>query len=207
MRDENRALRQDQIETVAYDLLERNGYEGCSMQMIARRARASNETLYNWYGDKQGLFRALVARNAAEVRDLLESQHQAEPDPMRLLTRIGPLLLEMLLGNRAVALNRAAAADASGELGAAIGQAGRDTVMPLLARTIAAAMERGQLPAGDPGGAAEYYLDLLVGDLQLRRVTVRIAAPDTGFCEMRAERALAGLALLLGGACNGAPGG
>ncbi len=49
-------------------MLDAKGYAGASMLAIARQAKASNETLYNWYGDKNGLFRALVVRNAGEVR-------------------------------------------------------------------------------------------------------------------------------------------
>jgi len=66
----------------------------------AREARASNETLYSWYDDKQGLFRALVARNAAEVRKLLESRMAEQHDPLKTLGLLGPKLLELLTGAR-----------------------------------------------------------------------------------------------------------
>lgn len=49
-------------------------------QDTARQARASNETLYSWYGDKQGLFKALVTRNAAKVKALLEAELSSERD-------------------------------------------------------------------------------------------------------------------------------
>lgn len=111
MRDDNRSLRQEQIEQAAYDVLEARGYSGTSMLTIARKARASNETLYNWYGDKTGLFKALVARNAAEVKQLLEADLQAATDPLHTLRSMGPRLLGILTGARAVALNRAAAAE------------------------------------------------------------------------------------------------
>ena len=81
MREEKRSLRQQQIEAVAYEVLELKGYSGTSMQGIARKARASNETLYNWYGDKQGLFMALVTRNAEEVKHI--SKQSCKPITMR----------------------------------------------------------------------------------------------------------------------------
>ena len=65
MRDAARAERRAEIERAAYALLEENGYAGMSMLGVAKRARASNETLYRWYGNKQGLIKAMVARNAA----------------------------------------------------------------------------------------------------------------------------------------------
>lgn len=68
MKRETQLIRKDQIERAAYEVLKEKGYAGASMLSIARKARASNETVYNWYGDKAGLFKALVQRNAAEVK-------------------------------------------------------------------------------------------------------------------------------------------
>lgn len=197
MRDETRSRRQEEIEKAAYEVLEEKGYSGTSMLGVARRARASNETLYNWYGDKQGLFKALVMRNADEVRLLLELELASGQAPLKTLERLGPKLLSLLLGNRAVALNRAAAADPSGELGETISTAGRETVMPLIQRVLEDARERGQLAFGDPGETAALFLDLLVGDLQIRRVIGRLPEPSAEFCQQRAGQALARFARLL----------
>ena len=189
MRDETRSLRQQQIEQAAYALLEEKGYAGTSMQSIARKARASNETLYNWYGDKQGLFKALVTRNAAEVKTLLEAELSSGHDARATLVLLGPRLLALLLGNRAIALNRAAAADPTGELGATISKAGREAVMPLLEQVLEDARLKGQLTCARVDEAAALYLDLLVGDLQIRRVIGRVPAPTTEFCQERARLA------------------
>ena len=117
MRDEKKTIRQQQIEKAAYEVLESKGYGGTSMQGIAKRARASNETLYNWYGDKKGLFQALVTRNAAEVKSHLEAELKTDKDALSILSSLGPKLLGLLTGDRAVALNRAAAADPIGRIG------------------------------------------------------------------------------------------
>jgi len=198
MREENRSLRQRQIETAAYALLEEKGYAGTSMLAIARKSRASNETLYNWYGDKQGLFKALVTRNAAEVKSLLEEELAAEVEPMATLARFGPKLLELLLGDRAIALNRAAAADPTGELGAVISEAGRETVLPLLVKVLEQAKRRGELIFDHPEEPASLYMNLLVGDLQIRRVIGRAPAPSPDFCEERSAITLQRLSRLLG---------
>lgn len=197
MREENRSLRQQQIETAAYALLEEKGYAGTSMLAIARKARASNETLYNWYGDKQGLFKALVTRNAAEVKSLLEQELAAEENPLATLARFGPKLLELLLGDRAIALNRAAAADPTGELGAVISEAGRETVLPLLVEVLEEAKRRGDLSFDHPEEPAALYMNLLVGDLQIRRVIGRVPAPFPDFCDERSALALQRLTRLL----------
>ena len=197
MRDENRSLRQDQIETAAYRMLEEKGFAGTSMQGIARKARASNETLYNWYGDKQGLFKALVTRNAAEVKSLLEVELSGARDGLSILRLFGPKLLMLLLRDRAIALNRAAAADPSGALGATLSQAGRESVFPLVLKVLEVARQEGQLAYDHTETAVGLYFDLLIGDLQIRRVIGRLPAPTLEFCDARSERAIALLRQIL----------
>ncbi|MBN8294593.1 TetR/AcrR family transcriptional regulator [Rhodobacter sp. NTK016B] len=190
MRDETREARQAQIEAAAYAVLEEKGYAGASMLAIARRAKASNETLYNWYGDKTGLFHALVRRNADEVRAMLGAQIAGGGDALATLGRVGPALLAVLTGERAVALNRAAAADPTGELGRAIGQEGRETIAPLIGQLLEQARAQGALAFGDLEAVREVYLGLLVGDTQIRRVIGRMEAPDEAARTARGRLAL-----------------
>jgi AcrR family transcriptional regulator len=190
MREETRSLRQTQIETAAYKMLEEKGYAGTSMQGIARQARASNETLYSWYGDKQGLFKALVTRNAAEVKSLLEAELSAARDGLSILEVFGPKLLMLLLGDRAIALNRAAAADPSGELGATLSEAGRESVFPLVVQVLEATRQQGHLSFDQTPPTVGLYFDLLIGDLQIRRVIGRVPAPSPDTCVTRSERAI-----------------
>lgn len=197
MREEKRSKRQLQIETAAYKVLEAKGYGGTSMLGIAKQARASNETLYNWYGDKQGLFQALVMRNAEEVKSHLEVGLQAENDALSILQALGPKLLALLTGDRAVALNRAAAADKSGELGATLSKAGREAIFPLLEQVFLRAQHEGSLSFKRTEKAVDLYLDLLIGDLQIRRVIGRLPSPSTAFCQERSERAVLYLRKLL----------
>lgn len=197
LREEKRSLRQQQIEAAAYEVLEAKGYGGTSMQGIAKQARASNETLYNWYGDKQGLFRALVTRNAEEVKSHLEAELQTDHDALSILGTLGPKLLDLLTGDRAVALNRAAAADSSGELGAVLSKAGRETVFPLLEQVLLRARQEGHFRFEHSGEAVSLYLDLLIGDQQIRRVIGRFPAPTAEFCKTRSQRAVTLLRQLL----------
>ncbi len=189
MRKENKAIRQEQIEQAAYALLHDKGFAGTSMLSIAKRSSASNETLYNWYGDKLGLFRALVAHNAEETRSLLETSLAEEKPALDTLRLLGPKLLSLLTGERAITLNRAAAADSSGELGRAISEAGRETVAPLIREVLENARDVGTLSFTDSGIATELYINLLVGDLQIRRVIGQMPEPDAGDIAQRSKSA------------------
>nr|MEC9418796.1 TetR family transcriptional regulator [Pseudomonadota bacterium] len=54
MRAEARERRKAAIEAAAIELLLDQGYDNLSMLAVAKKAKASNETLYRWYGDKTG---------------------------------------------------------------------------------------------------------------------------------------------------------
>lgn len=189
MREETRNARQEQIEQAAYAVLEEKGYAATSMLAIAKRARASNETLYNWYGDKTGLFRALVVRNAADVRQLLKDGLDSGEPPLAVLKALGPRLLALLISPRAIQLNRAAAADPTGELGAVISEFGRETVGPLIGELLARVRRTGALEFDDPEESVALYLSLLVGDLQIRRAIGRQSPLDDKAIARRSDLA------------------
>lgn len=191
MRQNAKEIRAAEIEDAAYQVLESKGYGGMSMLAVAKKARASNETLYRWYGDKTGLFEALILRNAAQVLRTIEAFDT--PPSRHSLPLVGVALLEMLLGDRAVALNRAAAADGSGTLGATLRRAGRDSVLPAISELIAQLVAQGQLGAGNLAEQCETWLGLLIGDLQLRRVTGALPSLEPDTLTQRSNRAFAQL--------------
>ncbi|MBW8636955.1 TetR/AcrR family transcriptional regulator [Hoeflea sp. WL0058] len=185
-----RAQRARQIENAAYELLEKRGYSGTSMLSVARHAKASNETLYRWYGDKRGLFISIVENNAAATRQKLEAAIGGNADPLMVLEEIAPVLLSMLLGKKAVSLNRAAAADESGELGLAIAAAGRGMVYPLICRLMERGIQTGALKATSSETAADWFLNLLIGDLQIRRVIHALEIPTEQDLQQRVDTAI-----------------
>lgn len=181
------------IEEAAFAVLLEKGYKAASILEIARRAGASNETLYKWYGNKQGLFAALVEANARTVAELLRARLQGEAaDPIETLRDVGPLLLELVTSERAVALNRAAVGDVhdTATLGPALARAGRETVVPLIASILEKARRAGLIDHGDDEPVAETYIALLIGDLQIRRATGVLAPLSEAEIAARAERAL-----------------
>lgn len=200
MRDEKQEARRREIEAAAYEALKEQGYKATSMLAIAKRASASNETLYRWYGSKSALFASLVETNAHEVSELLRREAAEGGAPLEILRAAGPLLLRLVTGDRAVMLNRAAVGDVyeTATLGKAIAARGKEAVLPLLAGVFAAAQADGSLTLADPREAAGIYVDLLVGDMQIQRVIGVRAAPDRKTIEARSQRALALIVQLFG---------
>lgn len=188
------------IKEAAFEVLAEKGYKAASMLEIARRAKASNETLYKWFGNKQGLFKALVEDNARDARDLLEKALLDGSDPIDALSRLGPVLLGIVTGEKAVALSRAAAGDVfeTATLGGTIAEYGRETIVPLLTAVFERAGQDGLLTTDDPREAAETYVNLLIGDLQIRRVIGVSSPPTRKETEARTARAVGYLKRIYG---------
>ena len=194
MPNDRKQIRRREIEDVAYKMLAERGFTSTSMLEIAKQAHASNETLYQWYGDKLGLFAAMIEanRDAAVQRLRVSIEGACLADD---LLAFGTALLETILSDRAILLNRAAAADASGQLGRALSVHGRDSVMPHLERRL----ESAPSPSGfsDHGDAAECFIALLVGDRQIRRIHGALPEPDLDTCKALAAQAVRRFLVLL----------
>lgn len=185
MRQETRKARRKEIQQAALALLVQHGYAATTMASVAKAAGASLETLYKWYGDKPGLFRAMVQANIDGLRDELVMSAAAFRDPLAAVQEFGPRLIAVLTSEEVVALNRAAAVDSSGDLGRIIAESGRGSIAPQLTDLFARAME-----GSDPALVTEIYLGLLLGDLQIRRVIGRMPPPDAVEARQRSDRAL-----------------
>ncbi|MEP5728723.1 MAG: TetR/AcrR family transcriptional regulator [Sulfitobacter sp.] len=191
MRSDKRNARKAEIEKVAYELFAKNGFEGTSMLAVAKGAKASNETMYRWYGDKKGLFESMVRGNAAEVRDVLEKAVVAQVGALAALQVVAPVLLGILLGEKAILLNRAAASDPTGALGALLSRGGREDVLPMIQSLLAQAKIEGEISVADGEDAGGLLMHLLVGDSQIRRVIGTMDVPKPDAIADQANRALA----------------
>src|SRR5918997_218552 len=100
------AERREEILEVTLSVLAERGYRGASMLEIARRARASKETLYAWFGSKQGLFEELVSWQAERVDAGIAPKLECDgDDPSEVLRGFALELQRLLLGERAVVIN------------------------------------------------------------------------------------------------------
>jgi AcrR family transcriptional regulator len=184
--------RRQRIEKAAYEVLKEAGYKGASLLLIAQRASVSNETLYRWYGNKQALFRTLVEENARGAKALLEEGVGNSSQPIITLSKLSPLLLGVVTGDKAITLNRAAAGDVSdtATLGQSISLAGRDTLAPLVRRLLDLAIKQLDIHCDDPADATATYFNLLIGDLQIRRVIGVIGPLTKSEIAKRSNRAM-----------------
>jgi AcrR family transcriptional regulator len=193
--------RREEILKVALSVLAERGYRGASMREIAERAQASKETLYAWFGNKRGLFEELVGWQAERVDAVIApSLERDSDDPSEVLRGFALELQRLLLGERAVVINRAAISEAASDptFARILAARGRGSVVPKLERYLEGQQERGHLAFEEAQVAIDTLIGLAVGDQQVRRLLGALPMPETEDMETRAERATGQFLTLFG---------
>lgn len=194
----------------ALAVLVEEGVERLTMLAVARRAGASKETLYSWFGNRDGLLRALIERNAdgsaERVAAALGSATPAtdggdDTEPRAVLTDYATGLLRLLTNPASVALNRAAMTDP--DLAALLLAGGRHRVGPIVESFLADQAAAGRLTlAVTPAEAFELLYGLVVRDTQIR-VLLGEDPPSPGRLATQAATAVDRFLLLAAGPADG----
>jgi AcrR family transcriptional regulator len=193
--------RREEILKVALSVLAERGYRGASMREIAVRSQASKETLYAWFGNKRGLFEELVRWQAERVDAVIAPNLERDgDDPSEVVRGFALELQRLLLGDRAVVINRAAISEATSDptFARILATQGRGSVVPKLERYLEGQRERGRLDFEDAGKAIDTLIGLAIGDQQVRRLLGVLPMPEPEQMEARAERAVRSFLTLFG---------
>jgi TetR/AcrR family transcriptional regulator, mexJK operon transcriptional repressor len=137
------------------------------IEAIARRAGVAKQTIYNHYGCKAELVRALVARRVGMITAPL-IEPGAEEKPQETLEGFARSLLQALLQPRSTAIMRLSIQGASEmpDLARAVYEAGPRTTRAKLALFLAMETRAGRLAAPDPAQAAEFFAGMVMGSYQ-----------------------------------------
>jgi AcrR family transcriptional regulator len=193
--------RRNEILDVALAVLAERGYRDASMREIARRAHASKETLYSWFGDKSGLFEQLVSLQAERLDGALARSLEPEGNDVRAVLRTFAIeMLRLLLGERAVIINRVAISEfpADPAFARILTSRGRGSVVPKLERYLEEHRASGRFDFRDAEYAAEILVGLVIGDQQVRRLLGSLSEPGPIQIEERAELAVKAFLKLFG---------
>ncbi|HET6970353.1 MAG TPA: TetR/AcrR family transcriptional regulator [Phenylobacterium sp.] len=140
---------------------------GASLDVVARRAGVSRQTIYNHYGSKAELARAIADRRLHEVREILEAPG-ALGRPAETLAGYARLLLRSVLSPRGVTLYRMAisAVATLPDMARAIYEAGPRASRQHLADYLRAEAAAGRIAAADPHEAAAFFAGMVLGRFQ-----------------------------------------
>ena len=163
------------------------GYDKVTMLGVARRAGASKETIYSWFGSRDGLFAAVIERNADRSAERVTAALDSDGDPRATLAGYATGLLTLLTGDASIALNRAAMT--SPELASLLLASGRHRIGPVVEQYLHRLHLAGDLDVPDPAAAFELLYGLVVQDTQIR-VLLGEPPPTAAAIRRRAETAV-----------------
>ena len=143
-----------------------------TMTSVARRARCSKETLYRWFGDRDGVLTATVQWQASKVRaGTYDSQHLDVAALRESLESFAIAWLEVISSETSIALNRVAVAHAgSGKsnLGRIVLANGRFAIGERLKPVLEAGRKAGLLAFEDAEETFRTFFGLVGRDVQIR---------------------------------------
>jgi AcrR family transcriptional regulator len=181
---DERRTRETEILATALSVFLRSGYGGSSLDKLAAAAHVTKRTLYTYYGDKAGLFAAMVTDLAAAVSlDAASDSDTLETLATRIISRVH--------SDELVGLHRLVIAESTRfpELALILHRSGDARHIARLAEHIRT--ERGR--ASEP--LAEPLFSLLLGEKHRRRLLGIDPAPTLGQAAAHADAALALLGL------------
>ena len=164
--------RQNEVIEVALRLLMEGGEKALTTAALARAANCSKESLYKWFGDRDGLLAAIVAQQASRVRIIDSAALPKTPaqfaDALRLFAED---LLTVLLSESSLALNRLCVGAVRGEdagVGAVLLERGKRRIEERARRLLEAGRAGGHIVFDDAAGAYRALYGLIIGDLHIR---------------------------------------
>jgi AcrR family transcriptional regulator len=165
------SARQEEVLDAVLDLLA-EGRDALTMSAVAERASCSKETLYKWFGDRDGLLTATVRWQASKVRaGYYDSAHLDAAALQGSLEAFAANWLTVIASRTSVALNRVAVSHAGSgrsNLGQIVLANGRFAIGERLKPLLEAAREAGLLAFDDAETAFRTFFGLVGRDIQIR---------------------------------------
>lgn len=193
--------RQGEVLNAALTLLVSMG-DKLTMAAVARSASCSKETLYKWFGDRDGLLTATVQWQAAKVGVPRIDRAGLNRESLRAgIEAFAVGLLRVLASETSVALNRIAITHAGSDrygLGAIVLENGRRDMGRRLKPVLEAGRSAGYLKFADSEEAFRTFFGLVVRDVQIRRLLGDDFAPDEAEILSDAKQATAQFFALYG---------
>ena len=168
--DTRRDKRRRAILDAARALFLEKGYGATTLNDIVGRSGGSLATLYELFGNKHGLLRAMVEEICARMAAVIESATLGNRKPAEALREIADHMFDKLNDAEGIALFRVIVAESPrhpelGQLFYAAGPAvGRSKVADYLAEQTA----RGVLAVDDPETAASMFFDMVFGKYHMQ---------------------------------------
>ena len=174
------ALKEEQIMAGARQVFMDCGFEGASIDEIARVAGVSKPTLYRYFSDKRHLYAAIFKRECERYADKLFPADLEKAPLADALDRVARSYISRLASDETQGAFRIAVGDAQlfPELARGFYAAGPGRGVAQMEKLLSVYVARGELEIDDITLAASQFLELCKADLFYKRVFGVLNEPD-----------------------------
>lgn len=169
----NRKMRKyGQVLDGACKIFLRDGFEGASVDDIARAAGVSKATLYNYFSDKREMFTEMASAQCEQQAEAMLQEIDQGAPAAEVMERAARGLLQIILSEFGSKMFRicVAEADRFPELGQQFYETGPAMGQRHLAGFLQLACDRGELKIDDVNMAAAQFQELCKADIFMRMV-------------------------------------
>ena len=162
----------DQVLAGARDVFMSHGFEGASVDEIAKQAGVSKATLYSYFSDKKLLFMEVAKSECSKQAEEILSE-TSDDDPLEeVLLQIANRFVEFITSDFGQRVFRicVAESDRFPELGQAFYESGPMLMRGHMIELLHAAQERGEVEIDDFQLASDQFAELCKADLHPRMV-------------------------------------
>ncbi|GAA0773955.1 TetR/AcrR family transcriptional regulator [Roseibium denhamense] len=186
--------RQQVVLQHALKLLVEGGEKALTTAGLARTASCSKESLYKWFGDRDGLLAAVVAYQASQVQFPSESGATADPDTFRAhVTAFVEALLGVLFSESSLALNRLSIGQSntnSNKLGELLLVRGKHMISSRARTMLETGRRHALLKFDDADDAYQVLYGLAIRDVHIRLLLGETATAEVNNHADQAARAV-----------------
>jgi AcrR family transcriptional regulator len=168
------AARRTAFIAAAREVFLEQGYERASVNEIVRRAGGSLTTLYAQFGDKSGLFRAVIEARSSEVLRPLDDIANAHLPIREGLAAFGRLYVSVLTAESGIAIFRVMISESARipEINRRFLEVGPRRVVELLAQYLEERAALGELSCPNPTSDADHLSAMFRGSIHLRALLI-----------------------------------
>ena len=165
--------RRDAILASARALFVEQGYQRTTLGQVVLRAGGSLATIYKLFGNKEGLFEAVIEDKMLPATAIMRELAETDDCPERVLRRIGEALYQRFLSPEDIALTRLVIARSVEDPGFAkrFFETKAFLTREALTRIFAQWQAQGVHLSGDPLLLAEIFVGLIVNDFQQEAIS------------------------------------
>ncbi len=175
-----RGRKYDQVVAGARKVFLAQGFEGASVDLIAKEAGVSKATLYSYFPDKRILFVEVAKEECARQADRALQVNRTDLPVRETLGHMARSMMEFLTSEFAQRIFRicVAESDRFPELGQEFYMSGPQLMEERLSAYFTHAVDRGELKIDDVRLAAQQFEALMKADIFVKKVFNMIDVPE-----------------------------